>query len=120
MNVIVYLVPVFGIIALLYTAVTSAWVTKQDAGDANMKELAGFIAKGAMAFLKAEWRILGIFVALSSLLYWLGRVLRWPIQALLLPLHLLLVQYARLQRDILVCELPPKPMYVPHKLPEPA
>jgi len=73
MNVIVYLVPVFGIIALLYTAVTSAWVTKQDAGDANMQELAGFIAKGAMAFLKAEWRILGIFVALGAiLLAWAG------------------------------------------------
>jgi len=73
MNVIVYLVPVFGIVALLYTAVTSAWVSKQDAGDANMKELAGFIAKGAMAFLKAEWRILGVFVALASvLLAWAG------------------------------------------------
>jgi len=73
MNVIVYLVPVFGIIALLYTAVTSAWVSKQDAGDDNMKELAGFIAKGAMAFLKAEWRILGVFVALAAMvLAWAG------------------------------------------------
>lgn len=73
MNVIVYLVPVFGIIALLYTAVTSAWVSRQDAGDANMIELAGFIAKGAMAFLKAEWRILGIFVAFAAcLLAWAG------------------------------------------------
>jgi K(+)-stimulated pyrophosphate-energized sodium pump len=73
MNVIVYLVPVFGIIALLYTAVTSAWVNKQDAGDANMIELAGFIAKGAMAFLKAEWRILGIFVAIAAaVLAWAG------------------------------------------------
>jgi len=73
MNVIVYAVPVFGIIALLYTAVTSAWVNKQDAGDSNMQELAGFIAKGAMAFLKAEWRILGVFVALAAVvLAWSG------------------------------------------------
>jgi len=73
MNVIVYLVPVFGIVALLYTAVTSAWVNKQDAGDENMKELAGFIAKGAMAFLKAECRILGVFVALAAVvLAWAG------------------------------------------------
>jgi len=73
MNVIVYLVPVFGIIALLYTAFASAWVIKQDSGDANMKELAGFIAKGAMAFLKAEWRILGVFVAIAAvLLAWAG------------------------------------------------
>ncbi len=73
MNVIVYLVPVFGIIALLYTAVTSAWVSKQDAGDDNMKELAGYIAKGAMAFLKAEWTILSIFVVFAAcLLAWAG------------------------------------------------
>ncbi len=72
MNVIVYLVPVFGIIALLYTAVTSAWVSKQDAGDDNMKELAGFIAKGAMAFLKAEWTILSIFCGFRSMFTGLG------------------------------------------------
>ncbi len=73
MNEIVYAVPVFGILALLYTAGTSKWVTKQDAGDANMIELAGFIAKGAMAFLKAEWRILGIFVAIAAVvLAWAG------------------------------------------------
>ena len=73
MNQIVYALPVFGILALLYTAGTSRWVTKQDAGDSNMKELAGFIAKGAMAFLKAEWRILGVFVAIAAvLLAWAG------------------------------------------------
>src|ERR1700740_842347 len=58
---VLYLVPVLGIIGLLVMAVKSAWVSKQDAGDANMQELAGYIAKGAMAFLKAEWKVLSIF-----------------------------------------------------------
>ena len=49
-------------------AVKSAWVSKQDAGDANMQELAGHIADGAMAFLKAEWRVLAIFVVITAAL----------------------------------------------------
>ncbi len=56
-----YFIPVFGLIALVYTAVKSAWVSKQDAGDAKMQKLAGYIADGAMAFLKAEWKVLGVF-----------------------------------------------------------
>jgi len=73
MNCILYIIPALGIFALLYTFGTSRWVEKQDAGDANMAELAGYIAKGAMAFLKAEWRILGIFVVLAAcVLAWAG------------------------------------------------
>ena len=65
---IVYLVPVFGIIALIYTFVKSSWVTKQDAGNEKMKEISDAIADGAMAFLKAEWKILGYFVVIVSIL----------------------------------------------------
>lgn len=73
MNSVLYIVPVIGILALIYTFGVSKWVTKQDAGDANMIELAGYVAKGAMAFLKAEWRILGIFAVIAaSLLAWSG------------------------------------------------
>jgi K(+)-stimulated pyrophosphate-energized sodium pump len=49
-------------------AIKSAWISKQDAGDANMQELAGHIADGAMAFLKAEWRVLSIFVLITAVL----------------------------------------------------
>ena len=49
-------------------AFKSAWVSKQDAGDAKMQELAGYIADGAMAFLKAEWRVLSIFVLFTAAL----------------------------------------------------
>jgi K(+)-stimulated pyrophosphate-energized sodium pump len=68
MNQIIYLVPALGIIGLLVMAVKSAWVSKQDAGDKNMQELAGYIADGAMAFLKAEWKVLSIFVVIAAAL----------------------------------------------------
>ena len=65
---VIYLAPALGILGLVVMAVKSAWVTKQDAGDANMQELAGYIADGAMAFLKAEWKVLSIFVLFTALL----------------------------------------------------
>ena len=67
-NYVLYLAPAFGILGLIVMAYKSAWVGKQDAGEANMKELAGHIADGAMAFLKAEWRVLGIFVVITAVL----------------------------------------------------
>ena len=63
-----FLVPCFGILALLYTFVKSAWVTKQDAGNDRMKEISTYIAEGAMAFLKAEYKVLGYFVVIAALL----------------------------------------------------
>lgn len=68
MNQVIYLVPALGIIGLIVMAVKSAWVSKQDAGDKNMQELAGYIAQGAMAFLKAEWKVLSIFVLIAAVL----------------------------------------------------
>jgi len=65
---IVYLVPCFGLIALLFTAVRSAWVSRQDAGNERMTEIAKYIAEGAMAFLKAEYKILTYFVIIAALL----------------------------------------------------
>ena len=65
-NYVIYLAPAFGILGLLVMAFKSAWVSKQDPGDAKMQELAGYIADGAMAFLKAEWRVLSIFVLITA------------------------------------------------------
>jgi K(+)-stimulated pyrophosphate-energized sodium pump len=73
MNSIVYLVPAFGLVGLLYTAWKFSWVSKQDAGNEKMQELAGYIADGAIAFLKAEWKILTYFaIPTAILLAWLG------------------------------------------------
>jgi len=65
---VIYLIPVLGIVGLIVMAIKSSWVGKQDAGDAKMKELAGYIADGAMAFLKAEWKVLSIFVVFAAAL----------------------------------------------------
>jgi len=62
------LVPCFGIVALLYTFIKSAWVTKQEGGNDRMKEIAAYIAEGAMAFLKAEYKVLAYFVAIAAIL----------------------------------------------------
>jgi K(+)-stimulated pyrophosphate-energized sodium pump len=71
MQHIVYVVPVLGLLALLYTAVRSAWVARQEAGDESMRVIAGHIAEGALAFLRAEYRVLGAFavVAAAALIY---------------------------------------------------
>nr|WKN36372.1 sodium-translocating pyrophosphatase [Tunicatimonas sp. TK19036] len=73
MHSLVYLVPVFGIVALIFMAIRSSWISKQDAGDENMKELANYIAEGAMAFLRAEWKVLTYFAIIAAiLLAWSG------------------------------------------------
>ena len=68
MDKLIYLVPVLGAIGLLYTFIKYAWVSKQDAGNERMQEIARHIAEGAMAFLKAEWKILSYFVVIAALL----------------------------------------------------
>ena len=68
MEKLIYLVPVFGLIGLIYTLVKFNWVSKQDAGTDRMKEISNYIAEGAMAFLKAEWKILGYFVVIVGIL----------------------------------------------------
>lgn len=68
MNSLFYLVPIFGVVALLYTFIQSAWVSKQAAGNERMREIAGHIANGAMAFLKAEYKVLTYFVVIAAIL----------------------------------------------------
>ncbi|HQS05910.1 MAG TPA: sodium-translocating pyrophosphatase, partial [Daejeonella sp.] len=67
-NNLIYLIPAMGVFGIIVMAIKSAWVTKQDAGDENMQRLSGYIADGAMAFLKAEWKVLGYFSAIAAIL----------------------------------------------------
>ena len=65
--------PAFGVLALLFVFIKSAWVSKQDQGSDKMKRIAKNIADGAMSFLKAEYKILAIFVvAVAVLLFFKG------------------------------------------------
>jgi len=68
MENLIYLVPVMGVIGLIYTWIKFIWVGKQDPGNDRMQEISRYIAEGAMAFLRAEWKILGYFVVLVGML----------------------------------------------------
>ncbi|PCE63308.1 sodium-translocating pyrophosphatase [Sediminicola luteus] len=73
MDLIVNYLPAFGVLALVFVAVKNAWVAKQEEGDEKMSRIAKNIADGAMSFLKAEYKILAIFVAaVAVLLYFKG------------------------------------------------
>ena len=57
MNLLVLSIPLFGLLALAYTFWRSAWVTKQNPGTERMQQIGGFIAEGAMAFLRTSYHI---------------------------------------------------------------
>jgi K(+)-stimulated pyrophosphate-energized sodium pump len=63
-----YAIPMFGVFALLFMAWRSAWVSKQEEGTERMSRIAKNITDGAMAFLKAEYRVLSIFVLVVAIL----------------------------------------------------
>ena len=73
MDILIKGLPAFGVLALLFVFIKSAWVSKQDQGSDKMKRIAKNIADGAMSFLKAEYKILAIFVvAVAILLFFKG------------------------------------------------
>ena len=73
MDLIVKFLPVFGILGLLYVFIKNVWISKQEVGDEKMARIAKNIADGAMSFLKAEYKILSIFVvAVAILLFFKG------------------------------------------------
>ncbi len=67
-NNLIYAIPLMGLFGIVVMLIKSAWVSKQDAGDENMRTLAGYIADGAMAFLRAEWKILTYFAIIAAVL----------------------------------------------------
>ncbi len=67
-DTLIFIIPVFGILALIYTFWKSSWVARQDPGTDRMKRIGASIQEGAMAFLKAEYRVLAIFVVIVAVL----------------------------------------------------
>lgn len=67
-NYLLLAVPAMGLLGLIYTFIKFSWVSKQDAGNDRMVEISGYIAEGAMSFLKAEWKILSYFVVIVACL----------------------------------------------------
>jgi K(+)-stimulated pyrophosphate-energized sodium pump len=74
----VYLVPVAGILALLFAFWKASWVSRQDAGTKEMVEIAALIREGAMAFLAREYRVLAVFVVIVAVLLGLANVTEHP------------------------------------------
>ncbi|MNK01297.1 putative K(+)-stimulated pyrophosphate-energized sodium pump [compost metagenome] len=66
-SIMIYVPLVMAVLGLLFMAVKRSWVLKQDAGDGKMKEISDHIYEGALAFLKAEYRLLTIFVIVASI-----------------------------------------------------
>jgi K(+)-stimulated pyrophosphate-energized sodium pump len=73
MELIVNYLPLFGVLALAFVFLKNTWVSKQEVGNEKMARIARNIADGAMSFLKAEYKVLAIFVtAVAILLYFKG------------------------------------------------
>jgi len=62
----IYMPILMAVLGLIYMVIKRNWVLKQDAGDGKMKEIADYIYEGALAFLKAEYRLLTFFVIGAS------------------------------------------------------
>ena len=74
MESMIQFLPAFGILALIFVFLKNNWVSKQEVGNEKMERIAKNIADGAMSFLKAEYKILSIFVvAVAILLFFKGQ-----------------------------------------------
>lgn len=72
MGIFMNVVPILGIVALIFAAALAAKVNKQDAGTERMREIAASINEGAQAFLTAEYKILIFFVVVLFVLIGVG------------------------------------------------
>ena len=68
MDKIIWLTPLFAAVALLFALYKARYVSKCDAGNSRMQEIAAAIAEGASAFLRAEYKILAIFIVVLFVL----------------------------------------------------
>src|SRR5210317_1806274 len=74
MELFIQFLPAFGVLALVFVFFKNNWVSKQEVGNEKMARIAKNIADGAMSFLKAEYKILSIFVAaVAVLLFFKGQ-----------------------------------------------
>lgn len=71
-----YLIPLVGVLALIYAFWRSTWINRQDPGDEKMIEIGQAVQEGAMAFLMREYKVLAVFVAGVALLLFVGNASR--------------------------------------------
>ena len=71
MDYLIYSAPAAGALALIFAFIKASSVSKESAGDETMQRIAASIQEGAMAFLKAEYKVLaGFVVVVAGLLAW--------------------------------------------------
>ena len=63
----IYIPAILAVVGLVYMLAKRSWVMKQDAGDGKMKEISDYIYEGALAFLRAEYKLLSIFLLILFL-----------------------------------------------------
>jgi len=63
----IYVPAILAVVGLLFMVIKRSWVLKQDPGDGKMKEISEYIYEGALAFLKAEYKLLTLFVIGASI-----------------------------------------------------
>ena len=68
MELSLWIIPIFALCALLFAAYKARYVSSASPGNARMQEIAGSIAEGASAFLRSEYKILAIFIAVLFVL----------------------------------------------------
>jgi K(+)-stimulated pyrophosphate-energized sodium pump len=68
-----YLIPMSGVLAILFGLMKSNWINKQNPGNEKMQEIGLAIREGATAFIVREYKVLAVFVAVvAGLLYWVN------------------------------------------------
>ncbi|MEL7239360.1 MAG: sodium/proton-translocating pyrophosphatase, partial [Planctomycetota bacterium] len=81
---LLFLVPIIGLLTLGFALWKAQWVSQQEAGDGTMTEIAGNIHEGALAFLRAEYTRLAVFVAGVAVLLFIGYLISGGIGASLI------------------------------------
>jgi len=68
-----YLIPISGVLAILFGLIKSNWISKQNPGNEKMQEIGLAIREGATAFIVREYKVLAVFViVVAGLLYWVN------------------------------------------------
>ncbi len=72
LKILPYVIPAFGVLSLVVAYLLSAWVNRQDPGDARMQKIGAAVREGAMAFLAREYKALSVFVIVVAALLAFG------------------------------------------------
>ncbi len=68
-NTLFWLVPFASVIALLFAAIFFFNMKKADEGNDRMKEIAGYVREGAMAYLRQQYKVVGIFFIIIAAIF---------------------------------------------------